>query len=304
MAETSKIEWTDASWNPVTGCNKISPGCKHCYAEVMAKRLQAMGQPKYADAFAVRLHEEALSEPLHWRKPRRVFVCSMSDLFHKDVPDAFIELVFDVMKRCPQHTFQVLTKRAPRLAELAPHLPWPDNIHAGVSVECQEHLWRIQHLVTVPARVRFVSAEPLLGRLTIPFHLLAKHGEMETPPREFRQIDWVIAGGESGANARPCHPDWIRFLRDDCRLAGTAFFFKQWGAWEPFYDRDIDDPDWRHVPKESDHICRLSLAGGSGFHGERLVYFRRVGKKKSGATLDGREWRQTPFGKGDACPAP
>lgn len=209
----SKIEWTDETWNPVTGCDKISPGCKYCYAETMANRLKAMGQPNYANGFNLTLQPQMLEHPLRWKKPRMIFVNSMSDLFHKDVPLDYIKQVFDVMNKAHWHTFQVLTKRADRLAEVAHELHWTPNIWAGVSVEDRKHgLIRIDLLRIVPATVRMLSCEPLLEDL----------GEVD-----LTDIHWVIAGGESGRDARPAHPDWFRSLRDQCTAAGVAFFMKQ-----------------------------------------------------------------------------
>lgn len=215
MATQSKIEWTEATWNPVTGCTKISPGCKHCYAERLAKRLQAMGQPNYAHGFEVTLHERMLAAPMGWNKPQMVFVNSMSDLFHEDVPFSFIEKVFKVMKMANQHRYQVLTKRAERLAELAPRLPWADHIWQGVTVESAGYTSRIDHLRTVPAAVRFLSMEPLLGPV---------------PGLNLEGIDWVIVGGESGPGARPMLSEWVLDIRDQCRKAKVPFFFKQWGG--------------------------------------------------------------------------
>ena len=215
MADKSHIEWTEATWNPVTGCTKVSPGCKHCYAERLAKRLRAMGVEKYANGFQVTLHEDALSIPLQWKQPRIIFVNSMSDLFHKDVPLAFIQRVFAVMRQAHWHVFQVLTKRAERLAELAPKLEWPPNVWMGVSVETQQYTYRIDLLRTVPAAVRFLSLEPLLGPL---------------PNLNLEGIHWVIVGGESGPGARPMRPEWVTEIRDQCLAASVPFFFKQWGG--------------------------------------------------------------------------
>ncbi len=215
MAQGSTIEWTESTWNPVTGCSKISPGCKHCYAERMSMRLQAMGQPNYQRGFKVTLQEHMLELPLGWKKPQTVFVNSMSDLFQKEVPDAFIRRVFDVMNRASWHTFQVLTKRADRLQSLGRELEWLDNIWVGVSVESRKYLERINCLRKVPARVRFISFEPLLERL----------GEID-----LTAIDWVIVGGESGPCARPMEPSWVVEIREQCLEAGVPFFFKQWGG--------------------------------------------------------------------------
>ena len=215
MGQGSGIEWTEATWNPVTGCTKISPGCTHCYAERLAGRLQAMGQPNYANGFDLTLQPHMLDLPLKWKRPRMIFVNSMSDLFHIDVPLDYIREVFRVMERAHWHSFQVLTKRADRLEMLSPQLPWAPNIWMGVSVESEMYRNRIDHLRRVPARVRFLSLEPLLG----PLHSL-----------DLRSIDWVIAGGESGPGARRLEPAWALDLRDQCLRANVAFFFKQWGG--------------------------------------------------------------------------
>ena len=209
---TTTIEWTEATWNPVTGCSKISPGCAHCYAERMAKRLQAMGQPNYRDGFAVRTHERMLDLPLSWSKPRMVFVNSMGDLFHEEVPFEFIERVFDVMQATPRHTYQLLTKRADRLREVAPRLPWPDNVWMGVTVEDNERLVRVDKLREVPAAVKFLSVEPLLGPL---------------PDLHLDGIDWVIVGGESGPGARRMQrsgswPCGTRAWRRRCRSSSSS----------------------------------------------------------------------------------
>ena len=198
MANT-KIEWTDATWNPVTGCTKLSAGCRNCYAERMAQRLQAMGQLNYARGFEVATHEATLALPLHWRKPRMVFVNSMGDLFHENVPDEFVQRVFDVMVEAKQHTFQILTKRSGRMVELASVLPWPANVWMGVSVETEDYTFRLDQLRATPARVRFVSLEPLLGAI---------------PSLDLADIDWVIVGGESGPGARPMAEEWVRDVRD------------------------------------------------------------------------------------------
>lgn len=211
----SSIEWTEATWNPVTGCDKISPGCTHCYAEVMARRLQGMGQANYRDGFRLTLQPQMLERPLGWRRPQMIFVNSMSDLFHKNVPLEYIRRVFDVMRQASWHTFQILTKRAERLEELAPQLAWPGNVWMGVSVERADYSFRIDHLRRTSARVRFLSLEPLLGPL---------------PELDLRDIDWVIVGGESGHQARPVEEAWVLDLRDQCRSAKVPFFFKQWGG--------------------------------------------------------------------------
>ena len=215
MPTKSNIEWTEMTWNPVTGCTKISQGCKHCYAERMAKRLTAMGSDRYRNGFRVTLHPDLLDVPRKWRQPRVVFVNSMSDLFHEDIPDAFIQRVFATMRDCPQHNFQVLTKRADRLAALAPKLPWPGNVWMGVSVEDVRVVDRIGYLQQTPAAVRFLSLEPLIA----PLDDLRLEG-----------IDWVIVGGESGPRARPMKSEWVKSILRQCRAASVAFFFKQWGG--------------------------------------------------------------------------
>lgn len=215
MASGSSIEWTESTWNPVTGCTKISPGCKHCYAERMARRLQAMGQANYANGFKVALHEHTLELPLTWKKPQTIFVNSMSDLFHKSVPDDFILRVFGIMRKANWHQYQVLTKRAERLEELNSVIPWAPHIWMGVSVENQDYAFRIDHLKRTNAHIKFVSFEPLLA----PIDTLDLHG-----------IHWAIVGGESGPGARPVHEEWVTDIRDHCRKTKTSFFFKQWGG--------------------------------------------------------------------------
>lgn len=215
MAGRSNIEWTEMTWNPVTGCVKISQGCKHCYAERMATRLQAMGSSRYPDGFQPTLHEDLIERPLEWRKPRTVFVNSMSDLFQDAVPVEFIQRVFKTMAASPQHTYQVLTKRAGRLARLAPRLPWPANVWIGVSVEDARVLHRVDDLRRVPAAVRFLSCEPLIGPLV---------------NLDLKGIHWVIVGGESGPKARPMREEWAQEIREKCENHGVAFFFKQWGG--------------------------------------------------------------------------
>jgi len=215
MAARSSIEWTGSTWNPVTGCSKISPGCKHCYAERMAKRLKAMGSQNYLNSFSLTLHPHVLYAPLTWRKPQMIFVNSMSDLFHDDVPLEFIENIFNIMKRASHHHFQILTKRAERLEELNSYLPWPDNVWMGVSVENADYLSRIDCLQKTHARIKFVSCEPLLG----PLSELNLNG-----------IDWVIVGGESGPSARIMKPEWVTEIRNNCTTWNVPFFFKQWGG--------------------------------------------------------------------------
>ena len=214
MAKSS-IEWTESTWNPLTGCTKISPGCKHCYAERMANRLKAMGQTNYRNGFQLTLHEKMVEAPLKWRMSQVVFVNSMSDLFHRDVPLEFIQRVFDVMRRASWHQFQVLTKRSDRLVECSPRLVWPPNVWMGVSVENSDYCFRISHLLQTTAQVKFLSLEPLLG----PIPNLKLHG-----------IDWVIVGGESGPGARPIDKSWVIDIQNQCRDAQVPFFFKQWGG--------------------------------------------------------------------------
>ena len=209
MSENSNINWTDATWNPVTGCTKVSAGCKHCYAEKMTRRLQAMGQAKYTNGFQVTLHPELLEKPFEWKKPRRIFVNSMSDLFHDEVPTKFIQDVFRVMREAKQHQFQVLTKRSTKLAELAPSLTWAENIWMGVTIETKKYLYRIDHLLETPAAIKFISFEPLLG----PVGIFNPKG-----------IDWVIVGGESGTSARPMKKKWAREVRDKCLSARSPSF--------------------------------------------------------------------------------
>ena len=234
MSDKSAIEWTDATWNPVTGCTQVGPGCDHCYALRFAERWRGIPNHPYEQGFDLRLWPGRLDVPLQWRRPRRIFVNSMSDLFHKDVPDDFIRRVFDVMVRADWHVFQILTKRSSRLAALGPTLPWRPNIWAGVSVELDRMTGRVDHLRATPAHVRFISAEPLLGPL---------------PSLDLTDIHWVITGGESGPNSRPCDEDWVRDLRDRCLGTGTAFFHKQWGGPRPKSNgRDLDGRTWDEMP--------------------------------------------------------
>ena len=227
MADRTGIEWTETTWNPTTGCDRVSVGCDNCYALTLAKRLKAMGNPKYQNdgdsktsgpGFGLTLHDYQLELPYRWRAPRLVFVNSMSDLFHNDVPLEFIQSVFSVMADTPRHTYQILTKRSKRLATVANDLDWPPNVWMGVTVENDRYAFRIEHLRSVNASVRFISAEPLLGPL---------------PKLDLSGISWLIAGGESGHGARPVEEAWVRDLRDQCVAAGTAFFFKQWGGRTP-----------------------------------------------------------------------
>ena len=234
MGQKSSIEWTESTWNPLTGCTKISPGCKHCYAERMALRLQAMGQANYVNGFTLTLHDEALELPLRWKKPQTIFVNSMSDMFHVEVPREFILRAFDVMRRAHWHRFQVLTKRADRLSDLSEQLPWADNIWMGVSVENESYTYRIDHLRDTGAAIKFLSLEPLLG----PLDNLRLDG-----------IDWVIVGGESGPGARAMKSEWVVSIRDQCVEAGVPFFFKQWGGvWKKKFGRTLEGETWDQMP--------------------------------------------------------
>jgi protein gp37 len=234
MSSNSAIEWTEATWNPLTGCTKISPGCKHCYAERMALRLHAMRQPNYVNGFKLTLHENTLELPLQWKRPQIIFVNSMSDLFHKDVPLEFVKRMFDVMRRAHWHQFQVLTKRSERLLELSPQLDWSSNIWMGVSVELQKFTYRIDHLRQTGATIKFLSLEPLLG----PLHAL-----------DLKGIDWVIVGGESGPGARPIDREWVVGIRDQCGQMRVPFFFKQWGGFNKKRNgRELDGRTWDEMP--------------------------------------------------------
>lgn len=310
MADKTEISWTDATWNPVTGCTKVSEG----YAETIAHRFA--GTPAYPNGFAVTLRPERLDQPLRWQRPRRIFVNSMSDLFHSDVPDEFIARVFAVMALAPQHTFQVLTKRPGRMRSLLSSeqfrwwvwhemltlthqrkmpmvqehfdaLRWPlPNVWLGTSVESQK--WadvRIPQLLQTPAAVRFLSCEPLLGPVDlVPFVPPAAHWDGNADP--LWRLHWVIVGGESGPHARPMHPDWARSLRDQCVAAGVAFHFKQWGEWAPA-GRCFDD----RAPERDEHFWWDQTSGTIGT-GATVV--RRVGKKLAGRELDGRTWGEYP----------
>lgn len=237
MAQASAIEWTNATWNPVTGCTKISPGCKNCYAERMARRLKAMGVPQYRDGFKLTLQPEALDIPRRWKKPRLVFVNSMSDLFHEAVPLDFVRRVFDTMADCPQHQFQILTKRPELALEFAPELDWSDNVWMGTSVESALYVHRVRTLSLIPARIRFLSVEPLLGPI---------------PRLPLTDIHWVIVGGESGPGARPMLEEWVLQIRDRCQLQGVPFFFKQWGGVsKKRMGRELDGTTWDEMPRRS-----------------------------------------------------
>jgi len=236
MSSGSAIEWTNSTWNPVTGCTKLSAGCKNCYADRMAQRLKAMGQRKYANGFRLTLHEQVLAQPFRWKKPQMIFVNSMSDLFHQDVPLGFIQKAFAVMHRASWHTFQVLTKRSRRLLELDREINWPSNVWMGVSVENKDCAFRVDHLRKTNAHIKFLSLEPLLG-----------------PLRELDlwDIDWVIVGGESGPNARPVAEEWVLDIRDQCLAAHVPFFFKQWGGVQRKRNgRVLEGRTWNQIPVE------------------------------------------------------
>ena len=234
MSINSSIEWTESTWNPLTGCTKVSPGCKHCYAERMARRLQAMGQPNYANGFKLTLHEHVLEYPLSWKKPQMVFVNSMSDLFHQVVPLDFIQKTFNIMRQAHWHTFQVLTKRSSRLVEIDKYIEWPPNVWMGVSVENIDYISRIDHLRTTQAHTKFLSLEPLLGPL---------------PGLNLKGIDWVIVGGESGPGARPLQKTWVTDIRDQCQKARAPFFFKQWGGVRKKRNgRALEGRTWDEMP--------------------------------------------------------
>ena len=238
MADRSSIEWTQATWNPVTGCSKVSPGCAHCYAETFAERFRGVPDHPYEQGFDLRFWPARLDQPFRWKRPRLIFVNSMSDLFHEDIPPSYIERVFDVMARAQHHTFQVLTKRADRLLELAPELPWPINIWMGVSIENRRFVGRADCLRQVPASVRFISAEPLLGPLE---------------GLDLTGIDWLISSGESGPRHRPAKEEWLLELRDRCGRDGAAFFFKQWGGNRPKSGgRCLEGRTWDGMPTPTD----------------------------------------------------
>jgi len=329
----TKIEWTDATWNPVTGCTSVSPGCAHCYAKRLAKRLAGRcGYPESPNEFDVTLHLDKLNEPLRWKKPRQVFVCSMSDLFHEDVPDGFIAAVFEIMRKATRHTFQVLTKRPERMKDFVDgyiyrRRVWrvggrlSANVWLGVTAENQEQAdRRIPILLQIPATVRFVSVEPMLEEISLLKFPLGEHGffNISSPTGwEFckcgqwggskgiylnrcpycgsmdkwktieRGIDWVICGGESGKQARPMHPEWVRSVRDQCVDAEVPFFFKQWGEWFPRSqwegNPDLVLPDDRDVER-GPHTFIFD-------DGEVMHY---VGKKKAGRLLDSQEWNEFP----------
>lgn len=230
----SAIEWTESTWNPVTGCTKISTGCQHCYAETMARRLKAMGQPNYANGFEVAIHPHVLNKPLSWKKPQMIFVNSMSDLFHKRVPSKFVLEIFSVMQSAHWHTFQILTKRSGRLLQMNKNLEWSSNIWMGVTVETKRFVDRIDNLRATGAKTKFLSLEPLLGPL---------------PDLNLSGIDWVIVGGESGPGARPIQQEWVIDIRDQCRSTGVPFFFKQWGGVrKKAAGRMLEGQSWDELP--------------------------------------------------------
>ncbi|MDP8205606.1 MAG: phage Gp37/Gp68 family protein [Candidatus Electryonea clarkiae] len=244
MGLKSSIEWTESTWNPITGCTKISPGCKHCYAERMAKRLQAMGQSNYRNGFAVQTHEHVLNYPLKWKKPQTIFVNSMSDLFHEEVSDEFIFEIFDVMKKAHWHRFQILTKRSERLLKMNPVIEWSENIWMGVSVENQKYTSRIDHLRQTDVSIKFLSIEPLIGAID---------------ELDLEGIDWVIVGGESGPKARIIKKEWVTKIRDICLEKQVPFFFKQWGGVnKKKAGRLLDGKLWEQmpeIPQQSFHLA-------------------------------------------------
>jgi protein gp37 len=249
MAYDSSIEWTEATWNPVTGCSHISAGCAHCYAERMALRLQSAGMAKYKNGFKVTTHEDELQTPQAWKKSRMVFLCSMGDLFHEKVPFGFILRVFEVMKACPQHQFQVLTKRSERLRQFAHLLPWPDNVWMGVTVEDGRVVSRIDDLRVVPARVRFLSCEPLIAEIG---HL------------RLDDVHWVIVGGESGPGARKMKPEWVKSIKHQCEMAGVKFYFKQWGGTRKHLNgRELEGRTWDDMPIAADRPLTLQLSSST-----------------------------------------
>ena len=266
MADGSAIEWTEATWNPVTGCTKVSPGCAHCYAETFAERWRGIPGHPYEQGFDLRLWPHRLDQPLRWRRPRVIFVNSMSDVFHEDIPEDFLREIFDVMVATPHHTFQVLTKRPERMLELADSLPWAPNIWMGVTIENRRFVERAALLRAVPAAVRFISAEPLLGPLRFP-EGQNSWPDFDGPELDLAGIDWLIAGGESGGRHRPVNPQWIMNLRDACAQTGTAFFFKQWGGrTSKSRGRTLEDRLWNAMPEPCPRdptYAQRALAPGS-----------------------------------------
>jgi len=306
MADQSKIEWTDATWNPITGCAPVSEGCANCYAKRNAEgRLRGKYGYPQDEPFRVTFHEDKLEQPLKWRRPRKIFVCSMGDLFHEDVPVEWTNCVFRAIQKAPHHRFMVLTKRPERMHDYLRNAlgvrEWPrndilfPNLWLGVTAENQQRAdERIPVLLDTPAAKCFVSVEPMLGPVDLSEYLPGERWHASECPM-LSPLDWVICGGETGANARPMHPDWVRSLRDQCKEAQVPFFFKSWGEWAEVYDRDRDDPDWRRCHARSGPSERyLNIKGGQGFHGERVVFMRRIGKRNAGRLLDGRTWDEEP----------
>ncbi len=231
---TSKIEWTESTWNPITGCTKISPGCQYCYAEKLSKRLMAMGQPNYRNGFQLTLQPHMLEKPLTWKKPQIILVNSMSDIFHKQVPIEYIHKIFDVIERASWHQFQLLTKRSKRMMELSPRLKWPANLWMGVSIENNDYTFRIDHLTQTQGKIKFLSIEPLLGPL---------------PNLNLTNVDWAIVGGESGPNARPIEKTWVEDILKQCKKANVPFFFKQWGGKnKKKTGRSLNGKTWDELP--------------------------------------------------------
>ena len=264
MATRTNIEWTDMTWNPIPGCSKVSQGCKNCYAERMANRLKAMGSPRYKHGFNLTLHEDLILVPLKWKKPRAIFVNSMSDLFHRDIPFDFISKIFNVMCQASHHRFQALTKRSHRLLQLSPKLPWPQNVWIGFSAEDQSNFdFRIESALKIPTPVLWVSAEPLLGAISMSEYL------------DSGQIHWVIAGGESGPTARPTWASWVRLLMHQTFRSETPFFFKQWGEWLP-----------------ASEVAMGVLVSEHAY--DRNSETWRVGRKKAGRLLNGKEFHEFP----------
>jgi protein gp37 len=245
MATKSIIEWTESTWNPITGCCKISPGCDFCYAERLAKRLNRIGVKRYKNSFNLTMHPDVLTLPLQWKSPKVIFVNSMSDLFHENVPVEFIQRVFETMKQASQHTFQILTKRSKRLVKLAPLLEWPDNVWMGVSVESEKYQFRIDDLRKVPSAVRFLSIEPLIA---------------PTKDLDLKTIDWVIVGGESGPGARPMKEEWVLQIKQDCEKFNTPFFFKQWGGVrKKLFGRVLLGNTWNAMPTPKNPRIRKAI---------------------------------------------
>ncbi|MEN6414356.1 MAG: phage Gp37/Gp68 family protein [Veillonellales bacterium] len=313
----SKIEWCDRTWSPVTGCTKVSPGCQNCYAERMSKRFgEKWGLPK-DDPFKVTVHHDRLDQPLHWTKPSKIFVCSMADLFHDDVSFNFIHEIWDIMKACPQHTFLILTKRPKKMKETLERiyslerLGWAkgfwNHVWLGVTAENQEQAdKRIPILLQIPAAKRFVSVEPMLGTVNLNRYIMPSQkakGTLFNAPIElsgkdladlvgFHSLDWIICGGESGPGARPVHPDWVRSLRDQCKMSGTAFLFKQWGEWAQVGECGNESDDAEFYNKHNTQ--RINHNGGMGYHGAGSIYVQHIGKKKAGRLLDGQLWDEYP----------